>query len=674
MKYILLSILLFLALLAARSEAQIVTSDVKLSEPNSRPAFGAFADANLSMAHANFSQLPGVPECNVIYQSGIGIGPAFGIFYELPLQNNFSILLRGVYDRYGEKITSNEQTPIALGGVQSQVVIEHGINATLGMIGFQPMANYHITNALAIHLGCEIGYVIQSSFAQIETLTQPTTSGVFENGLRTRNAQSGKLPNSNPIVASLIGGISYHLALNKSNSMQLVPEISYAIGLTPVIKNLSWSVNSIHGGVGIRYEIPEKPVGHPKPLQTDTIVPPPHIQPPIASIVANGVEANGEEKAAAIMRVEEIYSSKMTPLLPYIFFDEHSQILPPRYKRIENTDAAEFDEKELKHSDAMEINHQTLNVIGKRLQENPDATITLAGITVNKSKSAIDKKLALARAETITDYLATTWNISKDRIRIISHALSEGAVVALDSDGIAEVNRVEIASNAFDIMKPVMGNDTIRNVTPPVIRFRPSINYAEVITSWNIDITQDGKNLKSFAGTQIPPTSLDWILADDQKSVPKFPGKIDYLFSVTGSHNDRTSVSGSLDVEQISLRKKKIERMADREIEKFNLLLFDLQSSELNQTNKQIIDLIQKNLNEFSTITIVGHTDRTGETEKNKKLSFERAKSTAKALGVNNAAIRGIANETILYDNSLPEGRCLSRTVDIIVETPTDTQ
>ncbi|MEP7235701.1 MAG: OmpA family protein, partial [Ignavibacteriota bacterium] len=122
------------------------------------------------------------------------------------------------------------------------------------------------------------------------------------------------------------------------------------------------------------------------------------------------------------------------------------------------------------------------------------------------------------------------------------------------------------------------------------------------------------------------------------------------------------------------LRKKIVERMADKEIEKFNLLLFDLQSSELNDNNKQVIDLIRSHVKGASTVSIIGHTDRTGDTEKNQKLSLERAKNTARALGVVNADVRGIGSETILYDNNLPEGRCLSRTVDIIVETPTQTQ
>ncbi|MDP4220265.1 MAG: OmpA family protein [Bacteroidota bacterium] len=662
-------------LLAATAAAQPAADIMQTGEAKPRPAIGGFGGVNVNMAHANFSQLPGVPDCNALYTSGSGIGPTLGVFYEIPLQNSFSLALRAVYNSYGEKLTSDEQAPIAVDGVETAGVIEHSIKATLGMIGLQPLVNYHITPAFSVHFGGEIGLVMQSSFTQIETLTQPSTSGVFSNGLRARNPQSGAIPDASTIVASLIGGVSYSFPLNAANSLQAVPELTYVLGLTTVEKNLSWSVSSLRGAIAIRFEIPEKPVEIPKPPPPDTIPPPPPpVAPPIVAIEARGVDKNGEESPSAIMRVEEIYTVQMTPTLPYVFFDEHSSALPARYDRIAAGTTDKFDEDLLKHSDGLAINHHILNVIGRRLTNHPETSITLSGITLGRTKSAIDKKLALERANAVADYLKNIWNIPANRMRITTRPLGEETVVALDSDGVAEANRVEIASNTFAILQPVMGSDTLRSVTPPTIRFRPTLNYTEQVTDWDIHVTQEGRELKSFHGTSNPPAKLDWVLSDDQKAIPKFPGKIEYSFNVTGSHNDHGGAQRTMPVEQVSLRKKKLERMADKEVEKYNLLLFGLQSSELNETNKQIIDLIPKHLKSSSTVTITGHTDRTGDVELNKRLSLERARSTAKALGITNADVRGIANETILYDNNLPEGRCLSRTVDIVIETPTETQ
>jgi outer membrane protein OmpA-like peptidoglycan-associated protein len=171
----------------------------------------------------------------------------------------------------------------------------------------------------------------------------------------------------------------------------------------------------------------------------------------------------------------------------------------------------------------------------------------------------------------------------------------------------------------------------------------------------------------------MPPASFDWILDHDPRSIPKVPGTIEYRFTVVGSHHDTSSAVGSLPVELVTLRKKRMERVADREIERFNLVLFDLQSAQLNQANMRIIEMIRPHVKKNSIVTIIGHTDRRGDADLNVQLSLERARNAAKALGVPDATIKGLGADPLLYDNSLPEGRFHSRTVEIIVEAPAET-
>src|SRR5437764_390181 len=89
-------------------------------------------------------------------------------------------------------------------------------------------------------------------------------------GVPDCNAQSGKIPDANKFATSLLGGVSYALPLNKSNSLYAVPELYYSFGITPIVKNISWSVNQLRGGIAILYEILEAPPEPPKPR--DTIV------------------------------------------------------------------------------------------------------------------------------------------------------------------------------------------------------------------------------------------------------------------------------------------------------------------------------------------------------------------------------------------------------------------
>ncbi|MEM9436156.1 MAG: OmpA family protein [Pseudomonadota bacterium] len=104
-------------------------------------------------------------------------------------------------------------------------------------------------------------------------------------------------------------------------------------------------------------------------------------------------------------------------------------------------------------------------------------------------------------------------------------------------------------------------------------------------------------------------------------------------------------------------------------------VLFALNSAELRPDLQGDIRSLASNLQRFpeSTVTVIGHTDNTGEASFNQNLSQRRAQSVASILlgqGVSSSRIRAFGrgeNEPIAT-NLTPEGRQLNRRVDIIVE------
>jgi len=75
-----------------------------------------------------------------------------------------------------------------------------------------------------------------------------------------------------------------------------------------------------------------------------------------------------------------------------------------------------------------------------------------------------------------------------------------------------------------------------------------------------------------------------------------------------------------------------------------------------------------------SRVSVIGYTDRIGGDDYNKKLSAERAQtvrlflqSRAKDASYSSS---GVGESTELFPNASPIGRQLSRTVQVIVETP----
>lgn len=110
--------------------------------------------------------------------------------------------------------------------------------------------------------------------------------------------------------------------------------------------------------------------------------------------------------------------------------------------------------------------------------------------------------------------------------------------------------------------------------------------------------------------------------------------------------------------------------MQDKEISRYNLILFEFSKYELKPSDAKIIDIIKKNLKPTSHISITGYTDRAGDAQRNAKLSQNRANEVKDALNHPNTVVVGAGGKTFLYNNDIPEGRFYCRTVDILVETP----
>jgi len=119
-----------------------------------------------------------------------------------------------------------------------------------------------------------------------------------------------------------------------------------------------------------------------------------------------------------------------------------------------------------------------------------------------------------------------------------------------------------------------------------------------------------------------------------------------------------------------------VEQLPDRMVEKFSLILFDFDKSEITSDNSRILDKVVLPAIKFNSIVkVYGYTDRTGEPDYNKKLSMQRADAVRSYLEGKVKAARyetaGVGEDLLLFENDMPAGRQLSRTVQVFIETPT---
>jgi outer membrane protein OmpA-like peptidoglycan-associated protein len=695
------------------------------SQSENRSKYGAFVDYNLNQHKANFQEIPGFPNCCLHFETGTGTGISAGLLYSTPITSFMSSQFRLAYSSLNGKLTATEPVMLNVNGLPQWGEFEHIIDAKLSTISLQPVLSFHLFGDLSIHAGIDLGYLLQKSFEQMEKVTKPDGYVTFLDSLgqdsksRIRNQRNGDITGYNSIQLSTLAGISYEFTLNSEGTLFLVPEIFYNYGFTNFAENIDWKVSNIRAGLALIYS-PKNAIALPveeirehidkidtvKSLakyhgtsdsvaigtgkistetqsienkryiteiytRTDTLFV--AIRPELrADISAYGVRSDGTEIPSPNFVIEEFPYLQLVPLLNYVFFDDNSSDIQSKYVRLPKNETEKFNENKLYHYGTLKTYYHILNIIGSRLRANPQASITITGCNSDQEAEKNNKELSMKRAMAVRNYLKDVWDIQESRMQVVARNLPlKLSSPAIEADNIQENRRVEISSNDYEILKPVFTADTLRTVNPPILRFKLEARAEAGFSKWAISTKQVDKALTSFSDNGIPAMQLDWKFDSDQENIPRLEEPLEYSLAVWDKAGQSyKSPEKQISIEQITIRKKENAKQVDKTIDRYSLILFDFDKSELTQDNAKFIKTIRKRLKPTSSIFVYGYTDRTGDAIYNKTLSERRAQSTARALGQKSQVIIGVGEDKQILDNDIPEGRFYSRTVEITVETP----
>ena len=707
---------LFLLPISSAAQDMIVDDSTGRTE-YLRMLVGGYAGAGFNLHTANFGALPGVPSCCQEYKSATSIVPSLGLLIEFPMITDLHLQVRLGYTTLSGDLKSSEvigNEPVLsdgpIPGVERQdVTVEHSLNANLPMIVAEPVVGYRFLKNFWASAGLRAGFLIGSGFEQAETLISPD-GYTFVDGRATRNEVAADIPDANAVQLHASVGLGYEFPL--SQRMTLVPEVRYYLPLTK-ISSVDWAVQTFHVGATFRYGVysPRDPTIH---LDTvvvrDTTVvqkaglvkdavylaqtresessrdegddrfvtttineswvrETPKPFSPILSAAFVAIE-DGTRRSVDSVHVEELDVIENYPLLPQIFFDSTgSDLAQTSQLLLDRAQAQDFTTDYLQR-DQIKVYRNLLNIVGYRMKSNPTTELTLTGTTDNTGPEKDNLTLAQSRAESVREYLVSAWKIDEGRISIKKRLLPGSPANNANDEGRAENRRVELSSSDAAILEPVEFRQRDLIVSPTDFRLQPTVEDIEGISEWTSTIKQGAATLYTESGSG-RPTPIRWD-AGSEASAPRNDKQITGTVTVRNTLGQERSASDTLSVDYVTLQLMASREEGGKRIERYSLIVFEYNSSDLNPSNRRVMERVKSRIEADSKVKILGFADRSGNPEYNRALARKRCLEAQRVLGLTDdrVTIEPVGSDRLIYDNDQPEGRSYSRTVQIEVETP----
>ena len=632
----------------------------------------------------DFSALPGIPSCGPTYSSASGFMGSLGLDFQYEFKNSpwsmqSRLDVKGIPGVFYEKEEILIDDPNATPGYQSSV-IGYNLETTLYSIGLSLLANYRLDNRLSIGFGTRFGGFISSYYEQNEKLESPSNAVFLPDQTRIRNEYFGTIPNLSAIEGALVLNARYSFPLNTMNTTQIIPEIGYEFPLTNVISSSEiWNIHTIRFGVTIAFSyVEEEEITIPIEIKDPFIIPQISISTPIkpqinikenlTSLLQSPIKAmlydsTGKQVDNQI-NIEKKVARNMFSIINYVFFDSGAVDIPKRYRQLSPDEREKFNIDEIRTDSAISLYHNVLNILGKRLQSKPNATINLTGTNSNNGVELNNMDMSKKRAEAVKDYLINVWSIDPQRIQTESRNLPEQPSRVNTGYGEEENRRVEISANDPDIFLPVKFIDTSYKVLPNDIRISTERLNKENIKQWELRAIAGGQSVVLKSGNSKMDDTLR-TTADNISDNLLNSDKVELKIITTDQEgNERVVGETEVPVKQIIANKNKVE--------KYNLITFGYNSSAVDEANNFIIQDVKKNISNSSILTLTGHTDKTGAAQYNRSLSLRRAQEISRFFTANKIVTEGKGFDESLFPLELPEGRFYSRTVRITVDTYID--
>lgn len=400
---------------------------------------------------------------------------------------------------------------------------------------------------------------------------------------------------------------------------------------------------------------------------------------PLPRIRAN---VQSEKDTVIVKEVQDV--SEENPVINYVFFDENEFELNEKRYQIINPqlnpqhDFVFFTEN---ITTIREHYRNTLNIVAKRLLDDPSLAIQLVGCNSNWGAEQGNLELSRKRAENVKKYFVDNLKVPESQITVKVRNLPKNPSAISDPLGREENRRVEIipVQHSKEVIDPVY-TQKIRNVvSDSLCIFNTTESMSEAgVKKWKLDIKDsDFRDIQTITGKDSLPGQITWDWKDKNEN-PIEPNK-NYYYRL--EVKDKIGQSSDSDWKTINVGYQyKHKVRPTKKVEKTRLILFEFDKDDIEISTKAINESLEKIvekviMNPKATVRVKGYTDIIGDSDYNQKLSERRAYSIYQKLvhlGVPHSKIEymGYGPNSPLMNNDLPEGRMMNRRVEVIVTAP----
>lgn len=643
------------------------------------------------------------------YKDGTGSGIMIGASVDWRFSSGFGLLARLHYTMPDASMTAENSTGIVKdqNGNVVLLVRSHTVEAKLHALRLDIAGNL-ILGKVRIFGGIAPVLLLSPTWTSTSTILSPNNVTFGNRRRDTTFIQDASITDAAGMITNITVGVGYDIPLGLRT--MLTPELSGTLPLTPIVSTGSWKQTTIALTAHIRFgsgivkvnETRVKEMFDTVKVRDNSFVGTRFVQgnrittrdieeTDIARIVTETVSrrdtifiGNDPPKGPSV-RIEtyavggefsgkpinEIvikgrYVTEAFPVIPTVFFEANNDQLPERYRRIGSPQ--EFSVEGL-IPNSLQQHKDVLNVIGKRLLDNPRAKLTLRG-TSDPTTEKSDCDLAGRRAENVKQYLVQVWGIEEKRIKNKTprrRCEPENPTTSQVEEAYADNRRVEMDSEDDDILQPLLRTRFIEVVKTEPEEFEVRINDENKasITQWSAKARLDKNTLftKSNSGQ---PQAIRHRFTDDE--IRTMGTNRESIIEIDASLQDN---NGNSDEQNSALVVK--HDTTEFSIERLSLMTFDVLKDNLNRSAKKAIKRFVEELDEQSTISVSGYTDKLGDADLNAKLAESRANAVTEYIKdlkpnaniINNVGYGSTKMPPGVNTDTLPEARFLSRTVQI---------